>query len=121
METFWLKIHLAFLALSIAIFITRLAFSFTRPALVNHRAVLLPTFAVMGVVILSAVFLAMGTSLQSGWLSEKVIGLILYVILGVLAFKPTTSPLPRMVFCTLGIAVFVATYLVAKSHTAFLL
>lgn len=121
METIWLKLHLAFLALSIVIFIARLAFSFTRPALVNHRLILLPTLAAMGMVIISATFLAMDTGLQNSWITEKVIGLILYVILGVLAFKPTTSALPRMVFCTLGIAAFVATYLVAKSHTAFLL
>jgi len=121
METFWLKLHLAFLALSITIFIARLAFSFTRPALVNHRLVLLPTFAAMGMVVVSAVFLAMDTGLQSGWITEKVIGLTLYVALGVLAFKPTTATLPRLVFCTLGITAFVATYLVAKSHTPFLL
>ncbi|WP_417830876.1 SirB2 family protein [Terasakiella sp.] len=121
METYWLKIHLAFLALSLFLFFGRSVLSFTRPSLTNHKIILLLTLVSMVMVVVSAVFLAQATTLPGNWITEKVIGLILYIGLGLIALKPTTSPLPRVIFCSLSIAAFLATFIIAKSHTPFIL
>ncbi|MDV7341788.1 SirB2 family protein [Terasakiella sp. A23] len=116
METLWLKLHLGFLLISIVVFLGRNVLAFAKPDLANHKLALIATMGSMLMVLISAGLLASNSAMETAWLMEKGIGLVGYVILGILALKPTTAVVPRLGLSLVAIAFFAATVMVAKQH-----
>jgi len=116
METLWLKVHLAFLIISIVVFLSRNGLAFANPALANHKFVLLATLGSMLMVVVSAGMLVSQTAMETPWLLEKIAGLVIYVLLGIIALKPSTQTIPRLGLSLIAIAAFATTFMIAKQH-----
>ena len=63
---------------------------------------------------IAMVFLISNISFANGWVMTKLVGILLYVSLGVIALKPGLSKPTAIFLWLLGLAVFAYTFAVAK-------
>lgn len=83
-------IHLTFVALSLLAFFVRGIWLFMNSSMLSKKWVKILPHLISTILLVSGVALAVHLSLSPGsqpWLMAKIIGLIVYIVLGVAAFK----------------------------------
>jgi uncharacterized membrane protein SirB2 len=108
MDYFAVKhVHLAAITASIGLFVLRAGWMVWRPQLLAIRWVKVLPHAVDTVLLLSGVWLAfqLGSGVQ-GWLPAKIIGLLVYIVLGMVALKRGRTLRVRVIAALAAIAVF---------------
>jgi uncharacterized membrane protein SirB2 len=102
-------VHLSFVALSFLGFVARGVLMLTDSPLSRQRLVRIVPHLIDTVLLLSALYLAyvvMQVPGDHAWLISKVVGLILYIALGVVALKRGKTRTIRLVSWLLGLLVF---------------
>ena len=115
-------LHMSFALLSIVGFIVRGLLKFQGSALLQKKFLKIAPHIVDTVLILSAIGLTISIGqypFVDSWLTAKVLGLIVYIFLGLVALKfAKTTPIRLLAF-VLAIAVFVYIACVARAHNPF--
>jgi uncharacterized membrane protein SirB2 len=109
------KVHVIIALLSLAIFFIRGFWMLTSNPAVTGKAALASASLSMLILLgtgLGMVFL--NGLVFDGWVITKAIGLVAYVILGVIALKPGLGKPAAMVLWLAGLGAFVYTFMVAK-------
>lgn len=114
METLLLKVHLAFVLISIAVFLSRNVLAFVNPVLANHMLAHISTLGSISMVLISAGMLVKYTAISPLWLMGKMMGVVLYILFGVIALKPSFHPALRVGLSLIALAAFVTTFIIAK-------
>lgn len=123
MYTIVLKVHLAVVALSILLFICRAGLSFKQSPQANSNVLVLGAKFLMLLILLSAGTLCYITGQYpgaDGWLTEKLIALIAYIAVSVIALKPDHSTAVRALLTVLTIVIFLFIGMVAGRHAGFI-
>jgi uncharacterized membrane protein SirB2 len=112
------SVHMTCAALSILGFVIRYIWMLRESALLQKRSVKVVPHIVDTLLILSAIGLAgiIGFGPNAAWLSAKIAGLIVYILLGILALKRGRTKSARAVFGVLAIIVFGFIASVARTH-----
>ena len=118
-------VHQSAVVLSVSGFVVRGAASFTAATWVNGRAAKTLPHVVDTVLLLSALTLAWMlrlTPANAPWLTAKVLGLIAYVVLGVIALRPGRPLRVRVLawVLALGTVGWIVSVAVTKSPMGFL-
>ncbi len=118
------SLHATAAALSIALFIARGAWMRTSPQMLQQKWVRISPHVVDTVLLLSALWLASQQAPGSphGWLAAKVVGLVVYIVLGTVALKRGPTPGIRTAAFVAALATFgyLVTVAVTKSPLGFL-
>ena len=108
-------LHVTTVALTGALFVLRAAWSVAAPARLTQRWVRLVPHVIDTLLLLSGVWLAVqiGMAGVRGWLPAKLVGLVLYIVLGTIAIKRGRTRAVRIgaaiaALATLGYIVSVA-------------
>ncbi len=118
-------IHLAFVALSLLGFVVRGIWMMKDSPLLQAKLTKILPHVIDTVLLVSAVILAVQLGFKPGeqpWLQAKIIGLLFYILLGVVALKPR-YPKPMRIgawIAALGVFAFIASAAVSKSAWGFL-
>ena len=101
------SVHMTCAALSILAFVIRYVWMLRESTLLQQRAVKIVPHIVDTLLLLSAIGLVgiIGFGSNAAWLSAKIVGLIVYVVLGTLALKRGRTKGARAVFGLLAIIV----------------
>ena len=119
-----LKLHLIAVVLSVLVYLARVGVTISGHKLAENRAFKLVAMAAMLLVIISAAGLAVTLGqypIVEGWLTEKLIALVLYIGLAIVSLKPGFSVVARLPMIALSLGAFVYAMMVAKQHAGFLL
>jgi uncharacterized membrane protein SirB2 len=109
--------HLIFVALSLLIFFVRGIWLFTNSSMLSKRWAKVLPHIVSAFLLLSGIALAMLLRMSPGnqpWLAAKIIGLIVYIGLGIAAFK-VPNPTARRLLWVGALVVFAYIVSVARS------
>jgi uncharacterized membrane protein SirB2 len=111
-------VHMTCAALSILGFVIRWIWMLHESPLLQKRVVKIVPHIVDTLLLLSAIGLVgmIGFGPNAAWLSAKIAGLIVYVVLGTLALKRGHSKGARAAFGVLAIGVFAFIASVARTH-----
>lgn len=114
------SVHMACAALSILAFVIRYVWMLRESALLQNRVVKIVPHIVDTLLLLSAIGLVgmIGFGPNATWLSAKIAGLVVYVVLGTLALKRGRTKGARAVFGLLAIIVFAFIASVARTHNS---
>jgi uncharacterized membrane protein SirB2 len=112
------SMHMTCAALSILGFVIRWIWMLRESPLLQKRVVKIVPHIVDTLLLLSAIGLVgvVGFGPNAAWLSTKIAGLIVYVVLGVFALKRGRTKNSRAVFGVLAIIVFAFIASVARTH-----
>jgi uncharacterized membrane protein SirB2 len=112
------SVHMACAALSILGFVIRWIWMLRESPLLQKRVVQVVPHIVDTLLLLSAIGLVgvIGFGPNAAWLSAKIAGLVVYVVLGVFALKRGRTKSARAVFGVLAIIVFAFIASVARMH-----
>jgi uncharacterized membrane protein SirB2 len=112
------SVHMTCAALSILGFVIRWIWMLRESPLLQNRVVKVVPHIVDTLLLLSAIGLVgvIGFGPNAAWLSSKIAGLIVYVVLGVFALKRGRTKSARAVFGVLAIVVFAFIASVARMH-----
>ncbi|MDD5215160.1 MAG: SirB2 family protein [Methylococcales bacterium] len=83
------SLHLLFVVLSLVSFLGRVAFAQFRPDMLELKWVKIAPHVLSGLLLLTGFSLAFGYTGDHGWIAAKLVALIGYVGLGILAIKRT--------------------------------
>jgi len=115
--------HLLMVAISLSLLILRFVLSLRGSGLLQHKFLKVAPHVVDTMLLLSAVGLMVSISqypFVNPWLTEKLIGLLAYIGLGVMAFKGRTTTLKVFAFLgALGWLVLVAKVAITKTPILF--
>jgi uncharacterized membrane protein SirB2 len=112
-------IHLTFVALSLLAFFVRGIWLFMNSSMLSRKWVKILPHVISTILLVSGIALAVHLSMSPGsqpWLMAKIIGLILYIGLGVAAFK-VPNPTARKLLWVSALIVFAYIVSVAISRT----
>jgi uncharacterized membrane protein SirB2 len=111
-------LHMTCTGLSIAGFVLRWIWMLTNSHLLHARATKIVPHIVDTVLLLSAIALVtiIGFNANAAWLSAKIAGLIVYIVLGTFALKRARTKGARTAFGVLAIIVFAFIASVARTH-----
>lgn len=118
-----LKLHLALVALSLLLYLARAVSAFGSGKLAGHPLMLKGAGTSTLLILLSAVALCVMTAqypFTDGWLTEKLVGLIAYVVLAIASLKAGLGTSVRALLMLAALGAFGATLIVAKLHAGFL-
>lgn len=93
-------LHVASVATSIALFVLRAVLGYVAPARLQHAVLRIAPHVVDTVLLASAVLLTLILKqypFVDGWLTAKVLALVVYVLLGSIAIRRGRTPLVRSV------------------------
>jgi uncharacterized membrane protein SirB2 len=112
------SVHMTCAALSILGFFIRWIWMLRDSPLLQKRVVKIVPHIVDTLLLLSAIGLVgiVGFGPNSAWLSAKIVGLIVYIVLGAFALKRGRTKGARAVFGVLAIIVFAFIASVARTH-----
>ena len=102
-------IHVGSVGLSLAIFLARVGGRLAGSQWIAKRSVRIARNAVDAVLLVSAIALAVviGVSpLSTPWLAAKIVALVIYMVLGVVAMRLARTPLPRVAAALAALLVF---------------
>ncbi|MFN6970865.1 MAG: SirB2 family protein [Rheinheimera sp.] len=115
--------HLLMVAISLSLLILRFVLSLRGSGLLQHKFLKVAPHVVDTLLLLSAVGLMVSISqypFVNPWLTEKLIGVLAYIGLGVMAFKGRTTTLKVFAFLgALGWLVLVAKVAITKTPILF--
>jgi uncharacterized membrane protein SirB2 len=112
-------VHVAAITASITLFVLRAGWMVWRPGLLSLRWVKVAPHVIDTVLLLSGVWLAfqLGSGVQ-GWLPSKIVGLLVYIVLGSVALKRGRTMGVRVVATLAAIATFAWIVSVALTKSA---
>lgn len=114
-----IKAHSGIALLSLLIYLVRGGFMIAGSVLVSNIIAVAAASLSMVLVLGTALGVVFMTGLGlDGFVITKGVGLLLYVVLGVVSLKPGLSKPVAIVLWLLGLAAFIATYLVALGKIA---
>lgn len=119
-----LKLHLVAVVLSVLVYLARVGVTISGHKLAENRPLMFAAMATMLLVIISAAGLAVTLGqypIVEGWLTEKLIALVLYIVLAIVSLKPGVSKIARLPLIAISLGAFVYAMMVAKQHAGFLL
>jgi uncharacterized membrane protein SirB2 len=114
-------VHVGAVGLSLALFLLRGVWMTIGSPLLQRRWVRIVPHVVDTVLLGSAIWLAVQLQqvpLRDGWLTAKVVGLVLYVVLGSVALKRGRTKAARIGAFAAALAVFAYIVAVARSKSA---
>ncbi len=119
----WVKyIHLAAVLLSLCGFVLRAGWMLTdSPMLVKRWVKVLP-HVIDSVLLISALWLVYLMSLpllQTDWLLAKIVALLVYIVMGMMALKRARTKAQRLMFSVLAVMVFLYIVSVALSKSVY--
>lgn len=117
-------LHMTFAGLSIGLFVLRGIWMFAESPRLNARLTRIVPHVVDTVLLASAVglmFVVHQYPFVQGWLTAKLLGLILYIVLGTIALKRGSTKTIRGVAFFAAVAVFVWIFKTAITRTPWLL
>jgi uncharacterized membrane protein SirB2 len=120
MDYFAVKhVHVTAITLSIALFVLRAGWMIWSPQRLAARWVRVVPHVIDTVLLLSGIWLAfqLGSGVR-GWLPSKIIGLLLYIVLGMVALKRGRTLSVRVVAAIAAIVTFAWIVSVALTKTA---
>lgn len=123
MHPILLKVHMAAVVLSLLVFLGRAVLTFAGSELARKKAVLMLAMATMVLVVLTAAGLAVSLGqfpFVDGWLTEKFIGLLVYIVLAIASLKPGVATVKRIPMIALSLAGFALAMSVAVTRTGFI-
>ncbi|MDR5750884.1 MULTISPECIES: SirB2 family protein [unclassified Caballeronia] len=111
-------VHMTFAALSIASFFVRWLWMLLDSPLLHKRATRIAPHVIDTALLLSALALVaiIGFGANAAWLSAKIAGLVVYIVLGTFALKRGRTKAVRAFTGVLAIATFAFIASVARSH-----
>ena len=116
-------VHVGAVGLSLALFVLRGVWMTLGSPLLERRWVRVVPHVVDTVLLLSAIWLALQlrqVPLRDDWLTAKVIGLVLYIVLGSVALKRGRTKTARVGAFAAALAVFAYIIAVARTKSALL-
>ena len=117
-------LHMTFAGLSIGLFVLRGIWMFTESPRLNARLTRIVPHVVDTVLLASAVglmFVVHQYPFVHGWLTAKLLGLVLYIVLGTIALKRGSTKTIRGAAFFAAVAVFVWIFMTARMRTPWLL
>ena len=117
-------IHLGCAALSLGLFMLRGAWMFSGSPLLDARFARVVPHVIDTMLLASAIGLMLVIRqypIVQGWLTAKVVGLLVYIVLGTIALKRGRTRLQRSVAFFAALAVFAWIVLTARHHAPWLL
>ena len=114
-------IHMLCALVSIIGFITRSLWAFRESPLLQNKLVKIFPHVVDTILLGTAIGLVVMTSqypFVSGWVTAKLLALVVYIVLGVFTLKKASSHQQRVVFFGLALLTFIYIVMVAKSRNA---
>lgn len=113
--------HMMFAIISITLFMLRAWLAIPSPARVNNKLLKIAPHVIDTLLLALGIWLAVLTSQipfgNSPWLTAKVIGLVLYIIVGTIAIKRGKTRHQRLIATLASIAIFAYIYGVAMSKS----
>ncbi|MEK9712868.1 MAG: SirB2 family protein [Thalassolituus sp.] len=108
--------HVGFVYLSLILFLVRFGLANFKPALNSNKLLNIGTHGINALLLVTAGTLCVMLEqypFTSGWVTAKLLGLVVYVVLGVIAIKKVNIK-------AFGLALLIFAYLfgVAKAHSA---
>ena len=110
------KAHVIIALLLVAIFLLRGLFMIASSASVNSKLMLGSTSMLTMLLFISGITLAIISkiSLADGWAMTKILGLLVYVGIGVIALKQGLPKITAIILWLMGLGIFSYTFMVAK-------
>ena len=108
--------HIGFVYLSFILFVVRFVLANYKPLLNSNKALNIATPGIHALLLITAGALCVTLShypFEAAWVTAKLLGLIAYVVLGVIAIKKV-----NVKAFVLALVVFVYIFGVAKAHSA---
>jgi uncharacterized membrane protein SirB2 len=111
-----IKIHAILALVSIVVYIIRGGLMLTNSAAVNSKPLLAGASASMLLLLVTGIVAVVmaGLPFTDGFVILKIIGLVIYVVLGIAALKPGMAKGASIILWLLGLAAFAYTFLMAK-------
>lgn len=114
-----IKAHSGIALLSLLIYLVRGGFMLSGSVLVSNIIAVASASIAMLLLLGTALGIVFMTGMGlNGFVMTKGLGLILYIVLGVIALKPGLKKPVAIILWLLGLAVFIATYLTALGKIA---
>lgn len=115
-------LHMGMAVLSILGFILRGFWAWRSPRLLAYRPVKIVPHVIDTLLLLSAIGLLIAYSwnpLVQGWLLAKIVLLVVYIALGLVALKPWYGAAVRLPAFVAAVAVFAWIVMIARAHVFF--
>lgn len=117
-------LHLTFVALSLLIFVVRGLWLFMHSSMLDKKLFKIAPHIINTVMLVSGIILAVHLGMKPGehtWLMAKIIGLVVFIIVGVGAFK-VSHPLAQKILWIDALVVFayIVSVAITKSPMGFL-
>lgn len=115
-------LHMGMAALSILGFVVRGFWAWRSPRLLAYRPVRIVPHVVDTLLLLSAIGLLVAygwNPLAQGWLVAKIVLLVVYIALGLVALKPWYGAAIRVPAFVVAVAVFAWIVMIARAHVFF--
>jgi uncharacterized membrane protein SirB2 len=111
-----IKVHAILALISIVVYIIRGGLMLTGSAAVNSKLLLAGASASMLLLLVTGIVavIMVGLPFTSGFVILKIIGLVAYVALGIVALKPGMAKGSSILLWLLGLAAFAYAFLMAK-------
>ena len=118
-----IQTHLLLAGTCLALFLLRAILSFSNSTLPDRAWVVFLSKLLVSLLVGTGALLWMISEypLLSGWLSEKLIGLALFVVLSLLSLKRNIKPKMRGMIILLALALYGIIYLIASNHSGIIL
>lgn len=119
-----LKLHLAVIAISLVLYLCRFVFALAGSRLSIHPVAVKSAGLLAMLVLITAAALCVTIGqypFLDGWLTEKLIGLLIYIVMGIASLKPTTARPAQLLYGVIALTAFAGTFMVARLHAGFFL
>lgn len=117
-------LHLTFVALALLIFFVRGVLLFINSPLLNKKLLKIAPHIINTIMLVSGILLAVNLGMKPGehpWLMAKLIGLVVFIILGVGAFKVRNVLLQKILWVdALVVFAYIVSVAITKSPMGFL-
>lgn len=117
-------LHLTFVALALLIFFVRGVLLFIHSPLLNKKLLKIAPHIINTIMLVSGILLAVSLGMKPGehsWLMAKLIGLVVFIILGVSAFKVRNVLLQKILWVdALVVFAYIVSVAITKSPMGFL-
>ncbi|OZY84865.1 regulator SirB [Cellvibrio mixtus] len=117
-------LHLTFVALALLIFFIRGVLLFIHSPLLNKKLLKIAPHIINTIMLVSGILLAVSLGMKPGehpWLMAKLIGLVVFIILGVGAFKVRNVLLQKILWVdALVVFAYIVSVAITKSPMGFL-
>lgn len=117
-------LHLTFVALALLIFFVRGVLLFIHSPLLNKKLLKIAPHIINTIMLVSGILLAVSLGMKPGehpWLMAKLIGLVVFIILGVGAFKVRNVLLQKILWVdALVVFAYIVSVAITKSPMGFL-